>query len=206
MVLSAEIFVHPSAVIDEPVELGSGTKVWHFCHICRGAVLGRDCILGQNGYVAGSVRVGDRCRIQNNVSLYDGIILEEEVFVGPSAVFTNVTNPRAQVSRHHEYRKTWVRRGATIGANATVLPGVTLGRYCFVAAGAVVTRDVEPHALVVGTPARLMGWMSRAGERLDLCAPGDTAACPRTGERYLLQPNGLLCLEDVSSETFSSLR
>lgn len=182
--------IHPTAVVDAPANIGRRTKIWHFCHVCSGAILGQDCVLGQNGYVAGTAVVGDRCRIQNNVSLYDGVILEADVFIGPSAVFTNVTNPRARISRRSEYRTTRVGRGATIGANATILPGITLGPYCFVGAGAVVTRDVPAHALVVGVPAEQVGWVSRAGHRLEFQDGTEFATCPSTGESYQLSEPG----------------
>ncbi len=175
--------IHPTAVVDEGAVVGEGTKIWHFCHVMSGAVIGRGCVLGQNCYVGGSVRVGDRVKVQNNVSLYDGVVIENDVFVGPSAVFTNVESPRAHVSRKAEYQQTLVQRGATIGANATILPGVTLGAHCFVAAGAVVTADVADFALVMGVPARRVGWMSRHGERLEFDAEG-RAVCAATGERY----------------------
>lgn len=172
-------WVHESAYVDEPCEIGAGTKVWHFCHVMAGARIGADSSLGQNVLVAPGVVVGNGCKIQNNVSLYEGVILEDDVFCGPSCVFTNVNNPRADVERKDEFRPTLVRRGASIGANATIVCGHTIGEYAFVAAGAVVTSDVAPFALVAGVPARRIGWMSHAGERL-----GDDLVCPRTGRRY----------------------
>ncbi|HTE53079.1 MAG TPA: acyltransferase [Kofleriaceae bacterium] len=156
---------HPTAVVDDGAEIGAGTRIWHFAHVCAGAVIGRDSVIGQGCYVA-RVRVGDRVRVQNHVSLYDGVTIEDGVFLGPSCVFTNVINPRAEVSRKHEYRPTLVRRGATIGANATIVCGVTIGEHAFVGAGAVVRRDVAPYALVVGVPARRVGWMCACGVRL----------------------------------------
>lgn len=182
-------FVHPSAIVEAGAELGAGVKIWHFCHVLAGARIGPGSMLGQGCYVGAGVRVGRGVRVQNGVSLYDGVVLEDEVFVGPNAVFTNVERPRAFVSRKNEYLPITVGRGATIGANATVLPGIRLGEYSFVAAGAVVTRDVAPFALVVGVPARQRAWVSRAGERLEL--EGDEGRCPRTGERYRLGPDGL---------------
>lgn len=160
-------FVHESAYVDDGARVGARTKVWHFCHVLGGAEIGADCSLGQNVVVMSRVRVGDNVKIQNNVSVYEGVELEDDVFCGPSMVFTNVINPRSHVSRKHEYRRTLVRRGASIGANATVVCGATLGRYAFVGAGAVVTRDVPDYALVVGVPARHVGWVSACGERLD---------------------------------------
>ena len=177
-------FVHPSAIIDDGAELGAGVKVWHFCHVMAGARIGAGSVLGQNCFVAASVVVGAGVRIQNNVSLYDGVELDDCVFVGPSVVFTNVRNPRAEFPRKSEYRRTVVERGVSIGANATILPGVRLGSYAFVGAGAVVTRDVAAFELVVGTPARRMGWMSRAGERLEF--RGYEARSPLGGELYRL--------------------
>ncbi len=180
--------VHPSAIVDAGARLGDGTHVWHFVHVSAGAQIGRDCSLGQGVYVGNDVVIGDRVKIQNNVSVYDAVTLEDEVFCGPSMVFTNVLNPRAAVPRKHEYRRTRVLRGATLGANCTVVCGATIGAYAFVGAGAVVRGDVPPHALVVGVPARRIGWMSRHGERLDLPASGQgEAACPATGERYRLE-------------------
>lgn len=176
-----DVFLHESAYIDEGVEIGAGSKIWHFVHILPGSVIGRNVIVGQNVMAGPNVRIGDGCKIQNNVSLYEGVELESDVFCGPSCVFTNVVNPRAAVSRKAEFRKTLVKRGATIGANATVLCGITVGEYAFIGAGAVVTRDVPAHALMVGAPARRTGWVSRAGEKL-----GTDLVCPRTGERYQL--------------------
>jgi UDP-2-acetamido-3-amino-2,3-dideoxy-glucuronate N-acetyltransferase len=175
--------IHVSAIVDAGATIGAGTRVWHFCHVMSGVMIGEQCSLGQNCFVAAGVRIGSRVRIQNNVSVYEGVELEDDVFVGPSAVFTNVMNPRAIVPRKHEYRTTRVCRGATIGANATILPGITLGAHCFVAAGAVVRTDVPPYALVAGVPARQRGWMSRHGERLHFDAQGN-ATCAATGERY----------------------
>jgi UDP-2-acetamido-3-amino-2,3-dideoxy-glucuronate N-acetyltransferase len=180
--------VHPSAIVDAGARLGMGTRVWHFAHVCAGAVIGARCSLGQNVYVGNRVVIGDNVRIQNNVSVYDNVTLEDDVFCGPSMVFTNVINPRAAVSRKDEYRDTRVRRGATLGANCSIVCGVTVGEYAFVGAGAVVTRDVPAFALVTGVPARRVGWMSRHGERLALPASGaGEAQCPATGERYRLE-------------------
>jgi UDP-2-acetamido-3-amino-2,3-dideoxy-glucuronate N-acetyltransferase len=190
-----DYFRHASAIVDEGAEIGAGSRIWHFVHVSAGARIGRNVVLGQNVFVGGGALVGDDCKIQNNVSLYDGVVLEEGVFVGPSAVFTNVMNPRARVERKDEYRPTLVRAGATLGANCTVVCGVTVGRQAFVGAGAVVTRDVPDHALVAGVPARQLGWMSRHGEKLDLPLAGDgDAACPATGERYRLEHGQVRCL------------
>jgi UDP-2-acetamido-3-amino-2,3-dideoxy-glucuronate N-acetyltransferase len=175
----AGYFTHPSAVVDPGATIGAGTKIWHFVHVSGGARIGRDVVVGQGCFVA-NVTIGDGVRIQNNVSIYDGVELEDHVFVGPSAVFTNVINPRSEVSRKHEYKATRVGRGASIGANATIVCGVTIGAYAFVGAGAVVTHDVEPHAVVVGVPARALGWMCTCGERLDRW-PSRCGACGRTG-------------------------
>src|SRR5688572_8832512 len=161
-----DYFVHASSYIDEGAQIGKGTKIWHFCHVMPGAVIGERCNLGQNVVVMPGTRIGNNVKIQNNVSIYEGVELEDDVFCGPSMVFTNVVNPRSHVSRKREYQRTLVRRGATIGANATVVCGVTLGEYAFVGAGAVVTKDVKPFALVTGVPARQVGWMCRCGERL----------------------------------------
>lgn len=175
----AGVFVHESAVVDQPCQIGAGTKIWHFSHVLTGAVIGENCVFGQNVMVGQDVIIGDRCKIQNNVSLYTGVELEDGVFCGPSCVFTNVNNPRAEIERKDEFLPTKVRRGVTIGANATIVCGVELGAYSFVAAGAVVTKDVPPFALVAGVPAQRIGWMSHAGERL-----GPDLTCPRTGQRY----------------------
>jgi UDP-2-acetamido-3-amino-2,3-dideoxy-glucuronate N-acetyltransferase len=177
--------LHPTAIIDPGARIGEDTRIWHWVHVCAGAVIGRGCSLGQNVFVGNRVRIGDNVRIQNNVSVYDNVTLEDEVFCGPSAVFTNVYNPRAAVSRKNEYRDTLVRKGATLGANCTIVCGVCIGEYAFIAAGAVVNRDVAAFALMAGVPARQIGWMSRHGERLAL-PPGTDgeARCPATGERY----------------------
>ena len=188
--------IHPSAIVDEGAQLGADCRVWHFVHISAGARIGSRCSFGQNVFVGNDVRIGDNVRIQNNVSVYDAVTLEDDVFCGPSMVFTNVYNPRAAVSRKAEYRRTLVKRGATLGANSTIVCGTTIGRYAFVGAGAVVNRDVQDFALVVGVPARQIGWMSRHGERLELALSGDgEASCSATGERYWLR-NGLVTQAD----------
>ncbi len=178
---------HPTAIIDAGAAIGDGTRIWHWVHVCGGARIGANCSLGQNVFVGNKVVIGNNVRIQNNVSVYDNVTLEDDVFCGPSMVFTNVYNPRAAVSRKNEYRDTLVRRGATLGANCTIVCGVTIGQYAFVGAGAVVTADVPDFALVVGVPAKQIGWMSRYGERLDLPLQGSAeAVCPHTGDRYSL--------------------
>ncbi len=182
------ITVHPSSIVDEGACLGDGCRVWHFAHICAGARIGRDCSFGQGVYVGNEVSIGNNVKVQNHVSVYDAVTLEDDVFCGPSMVFTNVYNPRSAIPRKAEYRRTLVREGATLGANCTVVCGVTIGRHAFVAAGAVVRRDVPDHAVVAGVPARLIGWMSRHGERLELPLRGEgEALCPATGERYRLR-------------------
>ena len=192
---AAAATVHPSAIVDEGAQLGAGTQVWHFAHVCAGARIGPGCSLGQGVFVANDVYIGKGVKIQNNVSVYDAVTLEDDVFCGPSMVFTNVYNPRAAVPRKHEYRRTLVRRGATLGANCTVVCGTTVGEYALVGAGAVVSRDVPAYALVVGVPARRIGWVSRHGQRLPLPAQGSgTAACPATGERYQLNGDQLQLL------------
>jgi UDP-2-acetamido-3-amino-2,3-dideoxy-glucuronate N-acetyltransferase len=181
------IQVHPSAIVDDGATIGAGTRIWHFCHVSAGAVIGERCSLGQNVFVGSRVTIGQNCKIQNNVSVYDGVTLEDDVFCGPSAVFTNVINPRSAVLRKNEYRPTLVRLGATLGANCTIVCGVTIGAHAFIAAGAVVTCDVPAFALVTGVPGRHVGWMSRHGERLALPLTGRAEAnCPGSGERYRL--------------------
>ena len=173
------VLIHVSSYVDDGAVIGRGTKIWHFCHILAGTVIGENCSIGQNSMIGPKVRVGNGCKIQNNVSLYEGVDLADDVFCGPSCVFTNVINPRANVSRKAEFKSTPVGQGATIGANATIVCGHSLGAYCLIGAGAVVTKDVPDYALMVGTPARRMGWMSRAGERLDA-----SLTCKATGEKY----------------------
>ena len=191
--------IHPSAIVDPGATIGDGSRVWHFVHVCAGAVIGRDCSLGQNVFVGNRVRIGDNVKIQNNVSVYDNVTLEDDVFCGPSMVFTNVYNPRSAVSRKAEYRDTVVRRGATLGANCTIVCGVEIGEYAFIGAGAVVNRAVPPFALMLGVPARQAGWMSRYGERLPLQVSGDgEASCANTGDRYVLR-NGVLRFEQASA-------
>ena len=180
--------IHASAIVDAGAQLGEGTCVWHFAHVCAGARIGPGCSLGQGVYVGNEVLIGRNVKIQNNVSVYDAVTLEDDVFCGPSVVFTNVLNPRSAVVRKREYRKTLVRQGATLGANCTIVCGSTVGRHAFVGAGAVVTVDVPDFALVVGVPAHQIGWMSRHGERLVLPLQGNAEAlCPATGERYALR-------------------
>lgn len=192
--------VHPSAIVDEGAELGADCRVWHFVHISAGARIGQRCSFGQNVYVGNDVRIGHNVKIQNNVSVYDAVTLEDDVFCGPSVVFTNVFNPRSAVIRKDEYRRTLVRRGASLGANCTVVCGCTIGEFAFVGAGAVISRDVPDFALMVGVPARRIGWMSRHGERLDLPVAlpeghQSVAVCPATGERYGLAGDVLSLLE-----------
>jgi UDP-2-acetamido-3-amino-2,3-dideoxy-glucuronate N-acetyltransferase len=183
-----DTLIHASAIIDQGATLGPGTRVWHFAHVCGGARIGAACSLGQNVFVGNDVLVGDRVKIQNNVSVYDAVTIEDDVFCGPSMVFTNVYNPRAAVVRKDQYRRTLVKRGATVGANATIVCGVTIGEYAFIAAGAVVNRDVKAFALMTGVPARHTGWMSRFGERLPLGTNASgSASCPHTGDRYTVR-------------------
>ena len=181
------VTIHPSAIVDDGAQIGDGSRVWHFVHICAGARIGERCSFGQNVYVGNDVEIGNNVKVQNNVSIYDAVYIEDDVFCGPSMVFTNVYNPRSAVSRKSDYRPTRIRRGATLGANCTIVCGVTVGEYAFVAAGAVINRDVKPYALMAGVPAKQIGWMSRHGERLDLPLTGNgQACCPATGDAYHL--------------------
>lgn len=186
------VIVHATAIVDDGACIGPGTRIWHWAHVCGGARIGANCSLGQNVFVGNAVRIGNRVKVQNNVSIYDGVTLEDGVFCGPSMVFTNVINPRAEIERKTEYRPTLVKRGATLGANCTVICGVTIGRYAFIGAGSVVSRDVPDFALMVGVPARRIGWVSHACERL-----GDDLVCPREGRRYRL--TGEDRLEEVTT-------
>jgi UDP-2-acetamido-3-amino-2,3-dideoxy-glucuronate N-acetyltransferase len=181
---------HPTAVIDDDVEIGEGTKIWHFAHILSGSRIGARCVIGQNVMIGPNVRIGNGCKIQNNVSIYEAVTLEDDVFCGPSMVFTNVRVPRAHVSRKAEFAPTLVKRGASIGANATIICGNTIGAYAMIGAGAVVTREIRPHVLVVGNPARRIGWVSRSGDRLS-----QDLICPRTGERYRIEGEDLVLME-----------
>jgi UDP-2-acetamido-3-amino-2,3-dideoxy-glucuronate N-acetyltransferase len=184
--------IHPSAIVDEGAQIGEGSRVWHFVHVCGGARVGKGVSLGQNVFVGNKVTIGDKCKIQNNVSVYDNVTLEEGVFCGPSMVFTNVYNPRSLIERKNEYRDTLVKKGATLGANCTIVCGATVGEYAFVGAGAVINKDVKPYALMVGVPARQIGWMSEFGEQLDLPLDGHAqTACQHTGDLYILNGNTL---------------
>ena len=194
-------FAHETACVDDGARVGDGTSIWHFCHVMGGARIGRGCVLGQNVFVADDVVVGDNVKIQNNVSLYTGVVLEDDVFCGPSCVFTNVRNPRSQVVRRHLYERTLVRRGASIGANATIVCGVTIGRYAFIGAGAVVNRDVPDYALMLGVPAARRGWMSRHGHRLAPAGEGGEMTCPESGWRYReVEPELLRCIDRPEDE------
>ena len=176
-----KLFIHETAVVDHGAQIGNGTRIWHFCHVMGTAQIGENCVLGQNVFVGNKAVLGNNVKVQNNVSVYEGVVCEDDVFLGPSMVFTNVVNPRSAVNRKEEFKKTLVKKGATIGANATVVCGITLGEYCFIGAGAVITKDVKPYALMVGVPARQKGWVSRSGAIL-----GDDLVCPETGEKYIL--------------------
>lgn len=179
--------IHSTAIVDAGAQIGDGSRVWHWVHVCGGARIGRGCSLGQGVFVGNDVVIGDNVKIQNNVSVYDAVTLEDDVFCGPSMVFTNVYNPRASVMRKNEYKRTLVQRGATLGANSTIVCGTTVGAHAFVAAGAVITRDVKPYALMAGVPARQIGWMSEHGERLALPLEGNgSTSCPVTGARYVM--------------------
>ena len=192
----SDFLVHPSACVDEPCQIGAGTKIWHFCHVSQGARIGRDCILGQNVFVAGAAVIGDNVKIQNNVSIYDGVELEDDVFCGPSCVFTNIVNPRSQIVRRGRHQRTLVKRGATLGANSTIICGATLGRYAFIAAGAVVRGGVPDYALMLGVPAVQNGWMSRHGHRLGAPDADGVMLCGESGWRYQqIEPGVLRCLD-----------
>lgn len=181
------VTIHASAIVDEGAQIGDGSRIWHFTHVCSGAKVGKQCSLGQNVFIGNDVLIGDNVKIQNNVSVYDAVIIEDDVFCGPSMVFTNVFNPRSAVSRKDEYRKTHIKRGASLGANSTIVCGVTVGEHAFVAAGAVINRDVQNFALMAGVPAKQIGWMSRFGKRLDLPLKGNAETiCPNTNEKYIL--------------------
>lgn len=195
-------FVHPSAYVDEPCEIGAGSSIWHFCHVMAKAKIGRNCNLGQNVFVAADVIVGNNVKVQNNVSLYTGVELEDDVFCGPSCVFTNVVNPRSQINRRGEYQRTLVRQGVTIGANATIVCGATLGRYAFIGAGAVVRGDVPDYALMLGVPAVRKGWMSRHGHRLVDQNEEGQWICPESGWRYHeVEPEILRCLDHSEEQS-----
>ena len=189
--------VHESSIVHETAELGEGTKVWQFCHVMKGARIGKDCSLGQNVMVGPGVAIGNNCKVQNNVSIYEGVVCGDDVFMGPSMVFTNVINPRSAVNRKSEFKSTLVGRGVTIGANATIVCGTRLGEYAFIGAGAVVTKDVPPFALVYGNPARQHGWISRFGQRLTFDAQGK-ARCSESGETYFLNADGEVNITSAS--------
>jgi UDP-2-acetamido-3-amino-2,3-dideoxy-glucuronate N-acetyltransferase len=191
-----EYFLHPSSYVDDPSNIGKGTKIWHFCHVMAGAKIGENCSLGQNVMVGTDVVIGNNVKIQNNVSIYTGIELEDDVFCGPSCVFTNVINPRSQIIRHSEYKHTIVRRGATIGANATIICGITIGRYAFIGAGSVVRNDAPDYALILGVPGVQKGWMSRHGYRLQTTNDANIFICPGSGWHYQETSSGVLeCLD-----------
>jgi UDP-2-acetamido-3-amino-2,3-dideoxy-glucuronate N-acetyltransferase len=192
-----DYYVHETSVIDEGAQIGTGTRIWHWVHVCSGAVIGKNCSLGQNVFIGNKVVVGNNVKIQNNVSVYDKVTLEDDVFCGPSMVFTNVYNPRSEISRKNEYRDTLVKRGATLGANCTIVCGNTIGQYAFIGAGSVVNREVPDFALMVGVPAHQIGWMSRYGERLNLPLgdEGETT-CPQTGEHYQLKEGVCYLVKD----------
>ena len=190
-----DYFKHETAIVDDGAKIGAGSRVWHFVHVSAGAVIGDNVSLGQGVYIGNRVTVGHRCKIQNNVSVYDNVCLADDVFCGPSVVFTNVYNPRSQVERKDEYRDTYIEQGASLGANCTIVCGVTVGSYAFVGAGTVVTTDVKPFALVVGVPARQISWMSKFGERLDLPLKGEgECQCPNTGDVYKLIDSNVTCV------------
>ena len=192
MIDKANVFVHESAVIDYPTQIGAGSKIWHFTHVMRDVQIGLSCTIGQGCFIASKSILGNNVKVQNNVSIYEGVICEDDVFLGPSMVFTNVVNPRAHVARRDQYKKTKIRKGATVGANVTIVCGIEIGHYGFVGAGSVVTKDVKPHELVYGNPATHRGWVSKSGHKLSLQKPGDEAICPEGGELYRLTNKGVV--------------
>jgi UDP-2-acetamido-3-amino-2,3-dideoxy-glucuronate N-acetyltransferase len=198
--IMSNYFVHESSYVDEGANVGNGTKVWHFCHVMPGAVIGQNCSFGQNCVVSPGVIIGDNVKVQNNVSIYEGTTIEDDVFLGPSCVLTNVTNPRSQVVRRSLYEPTLLRRGCSIGANATVVCGTSIGRYAFVAAGAVITKDVPDYALMAGVPAKQLGWMSRHGHRLQNPDSDDIMRCPESGLRYREESPGVLICLDLNED------
>lgn len=188
--------LHETAIVDEGAKIGEGSRVWHWVHVCGGAKIGKAVSLGQNVFVGNKVTIGDKCKIQNNVSVYDNVILEEGVFCGPSMVFTNVYNPRSLIERKNEYRDTLVKKGATLGANCTIVCGITVGEYAFIGAGAVINKDVKPYALMVGVPAKQIGWMSQHGEKLDLPLTGEAETiCPYSNLKYILESNKIRVIQ-----------
>ncbi|MFE8034758.1 acyltransferase [Thiohalocapsa marina] len=187
-----DVSIHPTAIVDDGAQIGEGSRIWHWVHVCGGARIGQGVSLGQNVFVGNKVSIGDRCKIQNNVSVYDNVTLEEGVFCGPSMVFTNVYNPRSLIERKSEYRDTLVKRGATLGANCTIVCGITIGEFAFIGAGAVINKDVKPYALMVGVPARQIGWMSEHGEQIPLPLEGEGSySCPHSGQVYRLQNDSI---------------
>lgn len=191
-------YKHESAIVDEGAQIGEGSRVWHFVHVCSGAQIGKGVSLGQNVFVGNKVRIADYCKIQNNVSVYDNVYLEEGVFCGPSMVFTNVYNPRSLIERKDEYRDTFVKKGASLGANCTIVCGITIGEYAFVGAGAVINKDVPAYALMVGVPAKQIGWMSKYGEQIDLPLVGNgEVQCSHTSNVYVLKDGNLVCLDEA---------
>ncbi|WP_263840130.1 acyltransferase [Salinibacter sp.] len=195
-----DVFIHESAYVDEPSDIGAGTKIWHYCHVSQGVLIGANCTFGQNGYIGEDVEIGDNVKVQNNVSIYTGCKIEDDVFLGPSCVLTNVSNPRSQVDRQNLYETTHFRRGSTVGANATIVCGITLGRYCFIGAGTVVTEDVPDYALILGNPGCQQGWMSRHGHPLTDPDEDGVMVCPESGFRYQIQDDDTLRCLDLDEE------
>lgn len=197
----SDYFLHPSSYVDSPMNIGEGTRIWHFCHISSGAMLGNQCSLGQNVFIGNNVSVGNRVKIQNNVSIYTGTCIEDDVFLGPSCVLTNISNPRSQVKRQHLYEETHLQKGCTIGANATIVCGVKIGRYAFIGAGSVVTRNVPDYALILGNPGQFKGWMSRHGHRFGILKPDEIVVCPESQLRYTLNGQAQLYCMDLDEES-----